>query len=62
LYMQAIKGNSLKEAWSGLGDDDYIRICRDIRNIFDATGLFKHNTVSDCIGEHITIPICYRVW
>jgi aminoglycoside phosphotransferase (APT) family kinase protein len=51
LYMEAISGRSLKQAWPEMEENGRLRICRELRTIFDTLRQLKQDPTDTFIGE-----------
>ncbi|KAF2809782.1 uncharacterized protein BDZ99DRAFT_488604 [Mytilinidion resinicola] len=53
LYMEAIRGKTLEQSWPEMEVNDRLRICRELRTIFDSLRQLKQDPTDTFIGEAI---------
>lgn len=51
LYMEAIRGKTLEDAWPEMKEDDRLRICSELRTILHNLRQLKQNPLDKFIGE-----------
>jgi hypothetical protein len=56
LYMEAINGKTLEDAWPEMEEDDRLRICNELRTILQNLRQLKQDPMDIFIGELACIP------
>jgi aminoglycoside phosphotransferase len=51
LYMEAISGSTLEQSWPDIEENDRLRICGELRAIFDTVRQLKQDSTDSFIGE-----------
>jgi aminoglycoside phosphotransferase len=57
LYMKAISGRTLEQAWPEMEVNDCLRICRELRTIFDTLRQLKQYPSDTFVGEEASISL-----